>query len=385
MGRNIIVVGAGPAGLSLARGLARSRHRVIMVEPQSREQLADPEPDGREIALTKRSVATLRDLAAWDHIPAGDAYPLRQARVRNGASPFAMAIGSHDGDALGTIVSNHHIRKALFAAVERQPNVEIRYGRKVVAAQCDRNRARVTLDDGSELAGDLLVAADSRFSATRAMVGIGASITRFRHTMMVGRIAHARPHNGIATEWFDHGRTIAVLPLAEGVSSIVLTMADGEAERVYALPDEELRALYANLLGGEWGDISLVTRPRAYPLAMTFARRFSSERFALVGDAAVGMHPVTAHGFNFGLLGASRLAALVGPATDPGSALLLRRYAVRHRLVTRPLYEATLQLVRLFTDDRRRARPLRSAVLRMGALPPVTRAMGRLLSEARAG
>ncbi len=381
MRRTILIVGAGPAGLSLARSLAGSPHQVVLIEPQPREVLAAPPPDGREIALTLRSERILQRLHAWQHIPEAERFPLTEARVRNGKSPFALSIGAGQTGALGHLVSNHLIRAALFKAVDGQPNVDLRCGRRVVQARSSAAGAEVTLDDGTRLAADLLVAADTRFSQTREQLGIGASVERFGHTMMVGRIRHTRPHRGVATEWFDHGRTIALLPLGAGMSSLVLTLSDAQAQEVCALPDAELTALYASYLGDEWGEIGLATRPTPYPLAMTYAERFCGPRCALVGDAAVGMHPVTAHGFNFGLLGAWRLAQLIAQANDPGEPARLTRYAIRHRVATMPLYQATLHLVGLFTDERLRARPLRAGVLRLGALPPVRRAMSRLLSE----
>lgn len=383
MRRTILIVGAGPAGLSLARSLADSPHKVVLVEPQDVATLAAPRPDGREIALTLRSEKILARLGAWQCIPDAGKYPLREARVRNGKSPFALSIGSGRGEALGHLVSNHLIRAALFQAVQGQDNVELLAGRKVVQAQTSPAGAEVTLDDGTRLSADLLVAADTRFSQTRDQLGIGASVERFGHTMMVGRIRHSKPHHGVATEWFDHGRTIALLPLGEGMSSLVLTLPDAEAQRICSLGEGDLVSIYSDLLGSEWGDLALETRPVPYPLAMTYAERFTGARCALVGDAAVGMHPVTAHGFNFGLLSAWRLAQVIGKASDPGDPSRLKRYAIRHRVATMPLYHATLHLVGLFTDDRRRARPLRSAVLRLGALPPVRKAMGRLLSEPR--
>ncbi len=383
MPKTIIVVGAGPAGLSLARGLAESAHQILLIEPQSRDTLADPAPDGREIALTLRSQAILSDYGVWSRIPQAEIFPLREARVRNGASPFALSIGPDSGDALGQLVSNHLIRRALFSAVAEQANATFLCGRKVVSAQTDTRGVRVELDDGTTLSGALLVTADSRFSNTRAMLGIAASVERFGHTMLVARIAHSTPHGGIATEWFDDERTIAMLPLGAGMASLVVTLPDAEAKQLCACADAAIEAHFADYLGSELGEISLITRPTPYPLAMTYAQRFSAPRAALVGDTAVGMHPVTAHGFNFGLLGASRLAALIGPARDPGAPLLLRRYALRHRIATLPLYQATLHVVRLFTDRRRLARPLRRGALRLGALPPVRRIMARLLSEAR--
>lgn len=383
MRRTIVIVGAGPAGLSLARALADSPHRVVLIEPQDRAALAAPPPDGREIALTLRSEQILAQLGAWQHIPAAQVFPLAGARVRDGQSPFALPIGSGQGGALGHLVSNHLIRAALFKAVEGQANVELRCGRKVVRAASNAAGAEVTLDDGTRLCADLLVAADTRFSQTREQLGIGVAVERFGHTMLVGRVAHTASNHGLATEWFGQGRTVALLPLGPRMSSLVLTLPDAAARQVCALDDAALTARYQDYLGGEWGAISLVTRPAAYPPAMTYAQRFTGPRCALVGDAAVGMHPVTAHGFNFGLLSAWRLAREVARASDPGDALALRRYALRHRAATLPLYHATLHLVGLFTDDRRRARPIRAGLLRLGALPPVRRAMARLLSEPR--
>jgi 2-polyprenyl-6-methoxyphenol hydroxylase-like FAD-dependent oxidoreductase len=131
----------------------------------------------------------------------------------------------------------------------------------------------------------------------------------------------------------------------------------------------------------------LVGTRHAYPLVTTYAMRFVGTRFALVGDAAVGMHPVTAHGFNFGLAGAARLAKEVRAAlargrdiADPGGLL---RYEQAHRIATAPLYAATNTIASLYTDDRAPARLLRGAVLRLGsALAPVRRMVTAQLMEA---
>lgn len=381
MRRTILIVGGGPAGLTLARNLAGSPHRVVLIECQPLEALAAPLPDGREIALTLRSQRILAEMGVWQRLPIGEVHPLREAQVRNGSSPFVMAMGSGRIEALGHLVSNHHIREALFNLVSTQANVELVCGKRVTHAQSSGCGASVTLDDETVFTGDLLVAADSRFSTIREHLGINAAIKPLGHTMLVGRIRHSLPHRGISTEWFDNGRTIALLPLSEGMSGLVVTLPEAEAKRVCALPDNQLEALYSRYLDGQWGAIELATRPTPYPLIMTYADRFAGPRSALIGDAAVGMHPVTAHGFNFGLIGAWRLAQLIGKAADPGAQLLLARYSGRHRLATTPLYQATKHLVALYTDDRPFVRPIRSGVLRIGALPPVKRLLGGLLSE----
>jgi 2-polyprenyl-6-methoxyphenol hydroxylase-like FAD-dependent oxidoreductase len=123
-----------------------------------------------------------------------------------------------------------------------------------------------------------------------------------------------------------------------------------------------------------------------YPLVAVYARRFAAPRFALVGDAAVGMHPVTAHGFNYGLRGQHVLAGLIAGAVankgDIGAPALLLRYERAHRLATRPFYLATNATARLYTDDSLPARVLRDVVLRIGErLPPVRHMMVAKLME----
>lgn len=383
MRRKLVIVGAGPAGLSLARALTGSGAEVVLVDRQPLESLADPRPDGREIALTQASIRHLRELDVWPMIPPDEIHPLREARVLNGISPLAMFIKAprRRGCDLGVLVSNHVIRQALYRAVEPDPQVTLLTGRDVRRVRADADRVTIDLEDGEEVSGDLLVAADSRFSTTRAALGIGAEMIPVGKTMLVCRVHHALPHHSIATEWFDHGRTVAMLPLASGQSSIVLTLPDSEARELAATPIERLGPRLADLTRSRWGAMEAIGPAIAYPLTITYAHRFAAPRAALLGDAAVGMHPVTAHGFNFGLAGSMRLAKLLRDAPDVGEARRLMRYALAHRATTRPLYLATLALVRLFTDDRRPARAARAATLRIGALTPIRQALGALLME----
>ncbi|PKP92541.1 MAG: hypothetical protein CVT75_07585 [Alphaproteobacteria bacterium HGW-Alphaproteobacteria-14] len=383
MRNRLIIVGAGPAGLSLARALRRSGAEITLVERQSRAALADPLPDGREIALTQASVRHLRDMGVWSLIPPDEVHPLREARVLDGGSPFTLAISSpkRRGADLGVLVSNHLIRRALFASVEAQDGITLLCGREVREARADSDGVSVTLDDGTRLEGDLLVAADSRFSSTRSALGMGAEMIPVGKSMLVCRVRHDKPHAGIATEWFDYKRTVAMLPLAPGMSSLVLTLPHDQAQGLAALPLAELGPQFAALTRDRWGTMEAVGPVVAYPLTMTFAHRFCSPRAALIGDAAVGMHPVTAHGFNLGLAGAMRLARLLQGARDIGETRLLRRFALAHRAATRPLYLATLALVRLYTDDRPGAHALRKAMLHTGALAPVRHALGAMLAD----
>lgn len=387
MEHDLIIVGAGPVGLALAAALTPQGRRIAVVERQGRAALADPTEDGRYIALTHRSIAFLQAIGAWDRIDPADRSPLREAQVLNGQSPFALGFdpGSGGAEWLGQLVSNHLIRRALFDVVARHGNVTLLTDAAVQDVATSRAAARVTLADGRVLTGQLLAGADSRFSKVREALGIAAEVNRLGRSMLLARVSHEGDHHGIATEWFQHGHTIAMLPLAGRRSSAVLTLEDAEVARVRALPAEELGAEITRRYGNRLGAMQVEAGPHVYPLAVTYAAHFAARRAVLLGDAAVGMNPVTAHGFNLGLQGVANLAGLIGQAgggADWGDTLLLRRFEAAHRLATRPLYTATNLLVGLYGDSSLPARLLRHATLRAGARLPLARSMiARMLMQ----
>ncbi|KAB7643723.1 5-demethoxyubiquinol-8 5-hydroxylase UbiM [Polymorphobacter fuscus] len=385
---DVIIVGGGPAGLAFARSLGDSGLTLAVVERDPLETLAAPADDGREIALTHRSIATLKALGAWDRIDPADIAPLREARVLNGASPFALAFdtGAGGDDRLGELVSNAAIRAALFRSVEGQADLDIVTGVAVTAVATTRAGASVTLADGRVLRSRLLVGADSRHSFVRDQLGIGAQKHPLGRSMMLCRVAHDEDHHGIATEWFDNGQTIAMLPLNGRMSSAVLTLDSEEIAILATLAPAALGAELSRRYQHRLGQMTVVAGPNVYPLTITWSHHFAATRAALIGDAAVGMHPVTAHGFNLGLQSQATLARLVCAAQARGgniaSALLLRRYEAAHRLAAAPIYAATNMIVALYTDDRAPARMVRHATLRAGAhLPLVRGAVSRLLMQ----
>lgn len=388
---DVIIIGAGPAGLSLARSLADTTLNVAIIDPASAQTLKNPPPDGREIALTHYSKELLQAMGAWDAVPEGEIFYLRSAKVVDGTSPFELHFETPDKargkptDTLGYLISNHHIRQSIYAQVEHQSNLTWFTEQKVQTVGGTPEQAHVVLASGEKLTAPLVVAADSRFSTTRQQMGIPVDMHDFGRTVITFRIEHTASNENTAFECFHYGRTLAILPLTENLSSAVITIDTQLAHTVQDLDDEALAQDIAERVNHRLGDVTVVSQRYRYPLVGTHARRFYSTRFALVGDAAVGMHPVTAHGFNLGLSSQAILSELVKSAhrqgRDIGAPTLLQQYDRKHQLKTRPIYHGTNFVVKLFTNETPPAKLIRTAVLRVSdVLMPVKKLISHQLT-----
>lgn len=385
---DIVVIGGGPAGLSFARSLAGTELDILVIEKSPLAQLRAPAMDGREIALTHLSVATLQALGVWARIPRDEISPIRGARVLDGDSSYSLNFDSArlEVDALGYLVSNHLIRKALFEEVEPADNIEVLPEVTVEDVSADSTGARVVLSSGEEVEAALVVAADSRFSDARRKMGIPASMHDFSRVAIVCRMSHELAHDDTAFECFHYERTLAVLPMSHQRSSIVITAPTDVAHEILAMSEQAFNADVQQRFSNRLGSMALVGERYSYPLVGVYAERFVARRFALIGDAAVGMHPVTAHGFNLGLRGQATLAREIRSALRSGqefaSERVLNIYQSEHRRVSRPLYLATNSIVGLFTNDATPTRAIRKFVLRLGnALPPVKQLITQGLAE----
>jgi len=387
MNFDIVIIGAGPSGLCFAQAVAGCGLRIAIVERQHESALANPAFDGREIALTHRSAQLMRELGLWERIDHNAISPLRDARVLNGPSFYAMNIDHRDSkkQELGYLVSNYLIRKSAYEAVKASPSITLLTEAQITGISTDNEGAHISLASGKKVEAQLIVAADSRFSETRRAMGISATMHDFGKTMMVCVMEHDIPHQHVAWEWFDYGQTLALLPMNGMRSSVVITLPSSDIQRLMAMSEAEFNQEAEIRFKHRLGAMRLVSTRHAYPLVTAYASRIVAKRFALVGDAAVGMHPVTAHGFNFGLSGADVLASEIRTAQsrsgDIAATELLERYERKHRLRTRPLFLATHAIAKLYGNDSIPARLLRTASLHIGnRISPFKRAIAHMLT-----
>jgi 2-polyprenylphenol 6-hydroxylase len=323
---DLIVVGGGLAGASLARG-APGLSAVLVAHERRVAQLAAPGSfDARVYALSPGNMSFLRGLA---RLPAERLTPVHAMRIHgDGASRIDFDAYRAGVPELAWIVEDSVLQDALWDGLETP----------VVVARCedlqvDGARAVLRLAGGRDLAARLVVGADGAGSFVREQAGIGFTERPYGQTAVVANFACERAHLNTAYQWFqggcEGGAVLALLPLSGNHVSMVWSLPAAAAERVQALDAQTLCREVEAATGAPLGQLALVTAQRGFPLRRLAAKRLISPRVALVGDAAHVVHPLAGQGLNLGLQDVRQLLAVLGAreaARDPGDLHLLRRY-----------------------------------------------------------
>ena len=368
---DIVIIGGGPVGIALACSFANTKMKIAIIEKQPKKILADPKIDGREIALTHRSANILKELKVWQHIPAKLIATIKEARVLDGSSKYFLNFTHQQiqEECLGYIVPNNLIKKYLYKRLKNLSNVTLMDGEICMSIDTSNEKySSILLSKGKKIKASLVVASDSRFSQARSMMGISAFTHDFDKNMIVCRMEHEKPHNNIAYEFFRYTQTQASLPYIKKQSSIVTTVSQETSASLMKINDKKFNKEIQNNFNNFFGKMKLIGKRYSYPMITVYSKKFVAHRFALIGDAAVGMHPVTAHGFNLGLKGLEILTEEIESAIkhkiDFGLPLVLRKYQSKLHRVAIPLYLSTNGIVSLYTNSTVPAMIARQFILR---------------------
>ena len=333
---DILIIGGGLVGASLAIALAGSGLRVALVEAAPPRADLQPSYDERNLALARATVNALTALGVWARCGAR-ATPIRRIHVsRQGEfGAVRLAASEHGVDAFGAVLPARELGNGLLAQLDACATLT-RYAPArlaAVEAGTDAVSARLVTANGEvTVRAGLLVGADGTHSFVRAALGIQTDNVDYAQTAFVCTVTAARAPDGCAFERFTSSGPVAVLPLGERRAGVVLTVPANDAARVAALDDAGFIELLQERFGWRLGNLARPGKRVSYPLVRVQARRLHAPRAVLIGNAAQTLHPIGAQGFNLGLRDALTLAeSLVERGGDPGAHELLARHAELRR------------------------------------------------------
>lgn len=362
---DVLIVGGGPVGLTLALALAQSAEG-ISIGLVDRRPLSVPR-DARASAIAAGVRRVFEALGVWPAM-AAEAQPILAMRITDSgegdiARPLFLTFEGEvaPGEAFAHMVPNRVSGKVLLDATEGR--IEVIAPATITGLAEEEGRARLMLADGSVLRAPLVVAADGGQSTLRQMANIGVIGHDYGQTGLVTNIAHELPHEGVAYEHFRPAGPFASLPLPGNRSSLVWTERSDAAPRYLAMDHAALAQEIEAVMGSSLGAVTLEEDLMGFPLKLQIARAFIAPRLALVGDAAHVVHPIAGQGLNLGLKDVAALAEVVIEAIrlglDHGSADVLERYQAWRRLDTASMAAMTDGLNRLFSNDVAPVRALR--------------------------
>lgn len=377
---DILIVGGGLVGASLAIALDQAGCRATMVEASAPRAGSQPSYDERNLALARASVNGLQALGVWPHAAAA-ATPIRHIHVsRTGEFGSTRLDAASQGvDALGWTLPARELGAALLQRLDACTQLKRHAPATLSALMRSKDGWVAHISDAAgerEIQTRLLVGADGSHSWVRGELGIEADAHDYAQTLFVVTVTPERAPDGRAWERFSDGGPVALVPLAAGRAGLVLTVPTERADEVAAMDDNAFLALAQQRFGWRLGRL---TRPaKRFPFAIhrVAARRLTASRAVLVGNAAQTVHPIGAQGFNLGLRDALTLAEMVADSDDPGAHDLLDAYAARRAPDREGVMVMSHGLIRLACLQQPFVGPLRSlALLACDRLPPLRHAL----------
>jgi 2-octaprenyl-6-methoxyphenol hydroxylase len=388
---DIAVAGGSFAGLALVRGLVQALGpdlRIAIIDRTAHRGAAPN--DGRAFAIWAGAKAVLVNLGVWDAI-ASEAQPMTSIEISDsalsdGIRPTRLTYDAltDDGEPAAYMVPAATLSSALSQSIKDETSVTWVAPAEAESLVLGKHTADVALRDGSLISASLVVAADGRMSKLRDAAGIKTLRRAYEQTGVVATVKFSEPHNGVAIQHFLPGGPFAILPLKDNRACITWSAAREDAARVMGLDDEGFLAELDLRIGGRFGLISLDGPRQSWPLDIVIPRELIASRFALIGDAAHGVHPIAGQGVNLAFRDAAALVEVIADAArlglDIGSGPHLEIYQRWRRfdsLMSASLYDG---INRLFAVDGVVLRAGRGAAL--GALDHVGSIKKLILAEA---
>lgn len=370
---DLIIVGGGMVGASLAYALKNSALKIALIEAFNFKTTQQPSYDDRGIALSYGSQRIFETMGLWSQLaPHSTAISDIHISDRGHFGATRLSAKTENVPALGQVILASAMGQVLNQTLAEQHTLDILCPHRVTALLQQSDAIELTLDDGRQLRAKLIVAADGANSTIRRLLALSVSEQDYQQTAITTNVSTERPHQGRAFERFTEHGPIALLPMPDNRCSLIWTVKTGDETAIAALDDTAFLQRLQSEFGYRLGRFTQVGKRSHFPLKLTQTDQTIQDRIVFVGNAAHNLHPIAGQGFNLGLRDVIALAdVLIGDIADCGAAKVLHDYQQWQQDDQDAVIKATDMLVRLFSNNNFFIGHARSAgLMLLDNLPP---------------
>jgi 2-octaprenyl-6-methoxyphenol hydroxylase len=373
---DILIIGGGLVGASLACALQNSGLSVHIVEAYPYQSDSQPSYDDRTVALSWGSRCIFEGMGLWDAM-ADRVEAIKTIHISDKGHFGATRLRHEEEhvEALGYVAENRVLGDVLHQRLLQNANIELHCPAGLISLEQKHDRVIAAIEDNgkqSVVSARLLVAADGVVSQVRDLLHIGSSVQDYGQTAVIANVTPAFRHNNVAYERFTDQGPIAFLPMTHNRCSLVWTVPGKQADELMELGDADFLQLLQQRFGFRLGQLQKVGKRQAYPLKLIESTQVVRNRVVIVGNAAHSIHPVAGQGFNLALRDIAILTELISTAEDAGDSKLLQSYVEQREDDARRVYRFTDGLVKIFSNNSTALGHLRAAgLVAVGLIPPL--------------
>jgi 2-octaprenyl-6-methoxyphenol hydroxylase len=379
---DVLIIGGGLVGASLACALENSGVFVHIVEAYPLESDLQPSYDDRTVALSWGSRSIFEGMAIWDAM-ADRVEAIKTIHISDKGHFGATRLRHEEEhvEALGYVAENRVLGDVLYQRLQQNSKLEFHCPAELLSIEQKHDRVVATIkDNGKEslVSARLLVAADGVISQVRDLLHIGTSVQDYSQCAVIANVTPTFKHNNIAYERFTDTGPIAFLPMTRNRCSVVWTVPVNQAEELMRLGDEEFLQQLQQRFGFRLGQLHKVGTRHAYPLKLIETTQLVRNRVVIVGNAAHSIHPVAGQGFNLALRDIAILTELIASAEDAGDSKLLQCYVEQRQDDARRVYRLTDSLVKIFSNNNTPLGHMRAVgLIAVGLIPQLRHQLAR--------
>ena len=357
---DIVVIGAGINGQVMSLAAAHSGFSVALIDQNSFIENSLREFDGRAYAIAFSSVQMMKNLNLWKKIES-TAQPISNIKVSHGTierGPASATLQFNNADIeespMAQMLEDRFLRQCLIQEIKENNLIDLIEQRKIIEIHDTNKQKQLTLENSSKLKTSLIVASDGINSPTAKAFGIKKNGWKYKQRGLVCAVNHEYSSNNTAYQYFLPEGPLAILPIKNNTASIVWTESIQNAATISEMNGVEYLSVLQNRFGDFLGKLKLTGKRLSFPLKLSISEKYVSDKFAVIGDAAHGYHPIAGQGLNAGLRDIAALVDVISCARERGeefsSINILNRYQEWRRFDNQKLGFATDNLNKLFSS-----------------------------------